>query len=359
MIAWTRLAYLPCAAIIAAASPALAQQSPAQQADALNERGKQLFAEKRFEEAYRVFRDAATLSPEGRFFFNMCYALNFLERYEDAIDACEQVEAASGVDAALREKTQRALVSLREKLAAQQAAAGEPGGPDPGAGDPEAGDPGAAGAGAQPPPGGPDPFLQGQAPPPADSYQWSVGAEIGVMAGLKSESATGDLPYEAAGVNVRLFASFILNEAQRFGLQGYLAFGSLAPSDENAADQPLILADVGGAAFVHRQLSGPVYATPLLGVHLAVQQPQELSQAFIGLGARAEVALSYVFGLDAEHALSVSPGFNLYLPSGGTIDGRRPRDYGFDRTRGALTVNVGYTYRFSTPFGATPLITLE
>ena len=374
MIAWTRLACaLPCAVFIAAASPALAQKTPAQEANDLNERGKQLFAEKRYEEAYNVFRDAATLSPEARFFFNMCYALNFLERYEDAISACEQVEAASGADAALREKTQRALVSLREKLAAQRAAAGDPGGGDPGGGDPGGGEPGGgepgggdpgggpggpAGGGA-PPAAGPDPFLQGEAAPPPGSYQWSVGAELGVLAGLQSENDLGDLPYAAAGVNLRLFANFILGEAQRFGVQGYLGFGSLAPSDETTEDQPLVLADVGGAAFMHFRLGGPIEITPLAGLHLAVQQPQELSQAFIGLGARAEVALAYVFGPQSEHALSVAPGLSLYFPSGGEIDGFQPEDYGFDKTRGAVTVNVGYSYRFSTPFGATPLITLE
>ena len=67
-------------ALLVAPSPALAQKSPKQQADDLNTQGKQYFAEKRYEEAYGVFRQAATLSPEARFFFNMCYALNFLER---------------------------------------------------------------------------------------------------------------------------------------------------------------------------------------------------------------------------------------------------------------------------------------
>src|SRR5678815_667147 len=93
---------LAAALVLATASPALAQQSPKQQADALNDQGKQFFAEKRYDDAYGKFREAATLSPEARFFFNMCYALNFLERYQDAIQACEQVPAADGADAGLK-----------------------------------------------------------------------------------------------------------------------------------------------------------------------------------------------------------------------------------------------------------------
>src|SRR6188508_902957 len=133
----TRLSFVLASlllSVVAAASPALAQKSPKQEADELNSQGKQYFAEKRYEEAYGMFRQAATLSPEARFFFNMCYALNFLERYQDAIQACEQVPAADGADPEIKEKTQRALASLREKQAAQQSAAGGGGAGDPNAG---------------------------------------------------------------------------------------------------------------------------------------------------------------------------------------------------------------------------------
>jgi tetratricopeptide (TPR) repeat protein len=354
------------ASLFLLASPALAQ-SPAQQADALNNQGKQFFAEKRYEEAYAKFKDAATLSPEGRFFFNMCYALNFLERYEDAIQACEQVEAAGG-DAELKEKTQRALASLREKQAAQQPAGGGQPDPDGGGGQP---DPNAGGgqpdpnAGGGEPAGGPDPFVQGQSSAPIDSYKWSVGAELGMLGNLgASEDPFGNELYGPSGVNLRLFANFIVNDAARLGLQGYLGVGSLPPSDDNLYDEALGMFDFGGALYLHRPLAGRIYWTPLAGVHLAVRQPQELSQGFIGLGARAEVAFSYVFGAGGEHAISLTPGLNIHFPSTGeqetdfgeTFDAE---EYGFDQTRALFALNVGYTYRFSTPFGSTPLITLE
>lgn len=372
------------AVLVASASPALAQKSPRQQADELNTQGKQYFAEKRYEDAYGMFRQAATLSPEARFFFNMCYALNFLERYQDAIQACEQVPAAEGADAALKEKTDRALASLREKLAAQQAASG---GPTDGGGGTTAVDPGAGGGtttgdggavtstgpatrpatggGGGAPAAGDDPFIATEAAP-IDSYQWSVGGDFGVLGNVNAgEDAFGNPLYAEGGFNLRLFANFIVHQGTRLGVQGYLGFGALPPSDDNFDDEALGMFDLGGALFTHRPLAGHLYWTPLVGLSLAVRQPQELSQGFISLGSRAEVGLSYVFGPGGEHAFSVTPGFNIYFPSSGeqehelTGEARDASYYGFDETRAVFALNVGYTYRFSTPFGSTPLITLE
>jgi hypothetical protein len=366
--------------MVATASPALAQPSPKQQADDLNNQGKQFFAEKRYEDAYAKFREAATLSPEARFFFNMCYALNFLERYQDAIQACEQVPAADGADASLKEKTDRALASLREKLAAQQPQGGGTG--SDGAGTPPT-DGGATGtpvtsgggatsgtppAGSAPPAGGggPDPFVATQSAGPVDSYKWSIGGELGVLGNLgAAKDEFGNDLYGPSGFNLRGYVNFIVSESARLGLQAYFDIGALPPSEDNFDDESLGLFDLGGAMFIHRPLAGHLYWTPLVGLSLAVRQPQELSQGFISLGSRAEVGFSYVFGPGGEHAFSVTPGFNIYFPSSGEQEtdlGGDPRPasyYGFDETRALFALNVGYTYRFSTPFGSTPLITLE
>ncbi len=367
---------LAAALCLAAASPALAQPSPKQQADELNNQGKQFFAEKRYDEAYGKFREAATLSPEARFFFNMCYALNFLERYQDAIQACEQVPAADGADASLKEKTDRALASLREKQAAQQQAQG--GGASEGGGTPVnsgGGTPVNSGGGATsgPPPaggaqpasgGGPDPFVS-QSAAPVDSYKWSIGGELGVLGNLgAAKDEFGNDLYGPSGFNLRGYVNFIVSESARLGLQAYFDIGALPPSDDNFDDESLGLFDLGGAIFLHRPLVGHLYWTPLVGLSLAVRQPQELSQGFISLGSRAEVGFSYVFGSGGEHAFSVTPGFDIYFPSSGEQetdfgDPRPASYYGFDETRSLFALNVGYTYRFSTPFGSTPLITLE
>ena len=373
---------LGCAALAVSAAPAGAQETPAQQADQLNEQGKQLFAQKNFEAAYGKFRQAATLSPEGRFFFNMCYTLNFLERYQDAIQACEQVEPA-GADADLIAKTKRALASLKEKLAAQQeAAGGSQGGGDQGTGGGDQGTGGGdqgtgggdqgtgggqgtggvgGGQGTQPPPG-PDPFVAGKAAP-IDSYKWSLGGEIGFLANgglghINDPAGNYDL-YNPGGLDVRLFANFIVNEARQIGIQGYIGVANLTPTTDNPEDQSFLLADVGGALFLERHLAGNIYWAPLAGLHLSVQQPQERSQGFIAVGARAELALSYVLGAHGEHAISVTPGLNVYFPAGGSVDGFTPADYGLDRTNATFSLGIGYSYRFSTPFGSTPLITLE
>lgn len=368
MSASTRLlAPAALAAALLSSAPAWAE-TPAQQAEKLNDEGKALFADKRYEDAHAKFREAATLSPEGRFYFNMCYALNFLERYDEAIQACEQVEAA-GADAALLDKTDKALASLSEKAAARAPARGvtasqttepgdDPAGPAPAAGD-------------RPPPGeppggplapGPDPFVTGQAAPPSGSYKWSVGGSIGglgnVNAGRAANEVGGSDVYAEGGGEVRFFANFVLSERTRIGLQAFLGFGAIGPVDNDVGDN-LVLGDIGGGLFVHLPVGEHLVVTPMVGPLLSIQQPQELSQGFFAGGARAEVALSYVFGRQAEHALSLIPALNLYGPASGEEDGLEPADFGLDKAHSTVGVAVAYAYRFSSPFGSVPLITLE
>lgn len=366
MSASTRLLAAALAAALLAPAPAAAE-TPAQQADKLNDEGKSLFAEKRYEDAHAKFREAATLSPEGRFYFNMCYALNFLERYDEAIQACEQVEAA-GADAALLEKTDKALASLRDKAAARAPARGvtasqttEPG-DDPAGPAPSAGDRVTPGEPPEPGVPGPDPFVTGQAAPPSGSYKWSVGGSIGglgnVNAGRAGNEVAGGDVYAENGGEVRFFANFILSERTRIGLQAFLGFGAIAPADSDLGDN-LVVGDIGGGLFIHLPVSEHLVVTPMVGPLLSIQQPQELSQGFFAGGARAEVALSYVFGRQGEHALSLIPALNLYGPASGEEDNLEPADFGLDQAHSTVGVALAYAYRFSSPFGSVPLITLE
>ena len=355
------------ASSLLAAAPAAAQ-APAAQADKLNDEGKRLFAAKDYEAAHAKFREARTLSPEGRFFFNECYALNFLERYEEAIEACEQVEAA-GADAALVQKTRKALASLREKASSARArpaaavgTADQPGEPRDQV--PPERDVRGPGGPPPPPPGGPDPFVSGQAPPPS-SYKWAVGGTFGVVGNLnvgREVDNTDGLDQEVygpGGADMRLFANFIVSEPARLGVQASLAFGAIAPGVDNRTDDNLVLADVGGALFLHLPLGRRVFITPLVGPQLSVQQPEQLSQGYIAFGARTELGLSFVFGRSSEHAISVTPALNVYFPATGEVEDLDPGEFGLDETRSTFGVAAGYTYRFSTPFGAVPLITLE
>ncbi|MBL4636436.1 MAG: hypothetical protein JKY56_21425 [Kofleriaceae bacterium] len=111
------LALAPVVAIASLSAPALAQAQNAE-AERLNTAGKEHFKERRYLDAYKNFKQATAVSPEGRFFFNLCFSLNYLERFQEAIEACEQVEP-NGADAKLRDKTNAVLKALRAQVPAQ------------------------------------------------------------------------------------------------------------------------------------------------------------------------------------------------------------------------------------------------
>jgi hypothetical protein len=366
MSAWLRPVTMAALAVALLAPAQAAAQSPAAQAERINDDGKKLFAAKNYEAAHAKFREAAALSPEGRFYFNMCYALNFLERYEEAIHACEQVEAA-GADPELTEKTRKALAALREKAASQRVTPAAATGTDPGEPEqPEGQDPGQRDPGGPPPPapGGADPFIMATAPPPPPgSYKWSIGGSLGGLANLnvgRRGDFEGQEIYGEGGADLRLFANILLSEAARFGVQGSLSFGAIAPVDRSGLDNNnLVLTDFGGALFFHLPLGSRLLLTPLAGPLVSVQQPEQVSQGFIALGARGELGLSLLFGQRLEHAFSITPAINVYFPASGDVDGEDPFVYGLDVTHSTFGIAFGYTYRFSTPFGAVPLITLE
>ena len=50
-------------------------------AEALNDDGKRLFKERRYLEAYKRFKQATALAPKGKYYFNLCFSLNYLERF--------------------------------------------------------------------------------------------------------------------------------------------------------------------------------------------------------------------------------------------------------------------------------------
>jgi hypothetical protein len=342
--------------------PANAQRG-ADRANALNDEGKALFAEKRYAEAHAKFNEAISLSPEGRFYFNACYTLNFLERYQEAIAACEAVEP-NGADAKLIDKANKALESLRQKAAAQ--GGGGPGGPptdpdqpgDPGPGAPPPGGPG------EPQPGGvggpaSDPFVATKGGNADDEFKWSLGGELGGLAN-GSIGKDGDVElFAASGVSVRLFANFLLSERARFGFQGYFGFAKLGPGTDNPNDDQLNVVDFGGALWKAFRLTQHLYVTPLAGVHISLKQLDNTSRGFLSLGGRLEGALTYVLGERSQHGIGAVVGLNAYGPASGEVDGIEASDLFFDKASAAVSVGVSYQFRFSTPFGSTPLITLE
>jgi hypothetical protein len=85
---------------------------------------------------------------------------------------------------------------------------------------------------------------------------------------------------------------------------------------------------------------------------------------YAALGGRLELGAQYAFGGRYEHVLGLMLGVNIYSPvfsgpedslSGGpTIEMA-----GLDKGGAAAYIGVGYTYRFNTPLGRSPFVTLE
>src|SRR5688572_9067782 len=98
-------------------TPVAAQNTPAEKADQINDEGKKLFAEEKYEPAAKKFEQAIVLSPQGRFYFNHCFTLYFLERYPEALAQCKAVESNSA-DAGLRDKTNKLIGEIEKRMPA-------------------------------------------------------------------------------------------------------------------------------------------------------------------------------------------------------------------------------------------------
>src|SRR5262245_38908358 len=105
MIPWTRLA-LGFGFVAAFATASIAQPTNAQRANALNDEGKKLMEQGNFPAASERFEQAATLSQEGRFHFNLCVSRYQEGKFGLALTACQAVEKA-GADQKLKDKTDK------------------------------------------------------------------------------------------------------------------------------------------------------------------------------------------------------------------------------------------------------------
>ena len=70
------IAALVCGVVAHTTQTAEAQSG---QAEVLNDEGKQLFVEKKYFEAYKKFKAATELDPKGKYYFNVCFSLNYLD----------------------------------------------------------------------------------------------------------------------------------------------------------------------------------------------------------------------------------------------------------------------------------------
>ncbi len=376
--------------VLALAVPTAAYaQSDTEKAATLNDEGKELWLKQNnLAAAVKKFQRATELDPKPSYFFNLCYGLHQLGRFREALTACKEVEANG--DAKLKKKAKIVIKDIDERLAnapppepdpgtgdpgtgdpgtgdpgtgdpgTGDPGTGDPGTGDPGTGDPGTGDPGTGDPGTGDPGSGTPPGDGNQAQPPGpiaglyqpaerpDDYKWSVGGSLGVVG-----SSIGGDSFGGGGVVAKLYANFLLLPNQRIGVQGYINWTQLGAADE--IDEPLSVTDVGVAAYKHIPVSR-FYVTPLVGIHGTAMLSNAFYDELPTFGVRAEAALSYLFGPDRHHVISVVPTFNFYAPVQGTDDGEL---YDLEQAGTTFAVTLSYTMRFTTSFGQRALFTLE
>jgi hypothetical protein len=125
IVALFLLASMPGLAVAdqAAPEPLREQEAPSQEpAEQENEAGKKRFNAYDYEGAARHFRRAFTLSPEARYAFNLCLALDATADYVQALSACQVVLDDENADAALKDKARQRIARIERAQAAQRGA---------------------------------------------------------------------------------------------------------------------------------------------------------------------------------------------------------------------------------------------
>ena len=365
--------------------PAVATaQSPAERAAKLNEQGKTLWQkENNLEGAAEKFRQATALSPEARYFFNLCYALHQLHKYREAMTECEKVGTAQGADDNLRKKAEVVIGDCNKQLAnAPDEGYPDNGNPDngnpdngnPDNGNPDNGNPDNGNPdNGNPDNGNPDPnnnngtvdpgsgpggqpiaglFQPAEIP---DDYKWAIGADLGFHAGNLGNSEL----YTGSGIRFKGYIDFMWLPHQRVGAQLYFGLAQVGAQDGVFEDDGLQIIDLGAALYKHVKRNR-FYFTPLVGAQIAGIQPINSfadNNTAAAVGLRAEAAISWLVGPNRRHVLSITPGLNMYFAAGG--DEVFVSDNGLDKTSASFSLTVGYALRFTTPFGQSSLITLE
>ena len=379
-----RLISLGSLGVLALAVSVARAETQAEIAARLNEEGKQLMYTDQPAEAAKKFQEAVARVPEAKYFVNLCTARLQEGKLDEALTACDAVELNNPTPDQ-KSKAAKLVEKINEEAKKQhlELHAGGGGGGDPG--------PARQGGGSAPPnPTGP---VDPSRPPPPPRYQPTVGRPLGqnlVMASTPDNKYTWTLGidlfggggrigqpdfYGSAVGGLRIKGDYLINPASRVGVQGYFQLTHLgAGSMDSAFVDTLDIFDVGVAGYKHLCLGGTprLCITPLVGVHLSLMSPAgEMdgtgSQVFnyAGVGARGEIALTYAFGRRFEHALSVMGGVNIYSPvlSGPSADDGSGsftiEEAGLDKGGAAGYLGLGYTYRFNTPLGSSPFVTLE
>lgn len=360
------------ATVVAALSltaPAFAQQ--ADLAAKLNDEGKELMFAGKFAEASAKFRDAVARVPEPKYFFNLCTSLFQEGKFDEAMTACNAIDK-NNPTADQKAKTEKLIGKIKDEAAAQKIELHQTGGggmPDPNSNPNNPNNP---------PPLTPNPaYTPAVGRPPTQSlvaagaaenkYTWTLGAELFAGGGRIGQ----DGYFGSAAGGFRIKGDYMLNPAARLGAQVYFGNTHFGQGDmDNATADTLDVFDLGVGAYKH--LCAPtsrLCITPLVGVHLALMSPADSTNGYgdqvfnyTSLGARGEIGLEYSLGSRMEHVLHVGVGANVYSavfsePAAG--EGESAQYWGLDKGGAAGYLSIGYTYRFNTPIGSSPFLTLE
>jgi len=376
----------------------VARAGQAEIAAQLNEDGKNLMFEKKFAEASAKFADAVARVPEAKYFFNLCMSRYQEGKFGEALTACNSVEK-NGADDALKGKATKLSDKIKEEAQKQGIALQPTGGGggetnvDPNAGggtttavaDPNAGG-GNTATVATPPPnttGAPpaQPVYAVGRPPeqglytsagPQHGYTWALGFDLFGGAGRVGQPDH----YGNAAFGFRFKTDIMVMPRPKIGIEGYVQVTQFSQSNMqvvngSAADE-LGIVDLGLAAYKHICPGrGRFCLTPLAGIQLALMSPasQNTSQysqvfSYAAAGARLEGTASIALGRHYEHVLSAQIGANLYTPvfASPSADSGLPASdpmIGLDQGGIAAYIGFGYTYRFNTPLGMMPFVTLE
>ena len=389
-----------CLAASALATTTAYAQSQAEIAEKLNSEGKTLLFSNKFAEASAKFRLAVARVPEPGYFINLCTSLYHEGKFGEALTACNAV-SNNNPSADQRGKADKLTVRIKKEAEAQGISAEALGGGqspgetgldcgatpnDPRCEQPAQPDvcktnPQDPSCGGESPDGTPPPqpqYAVGRPPSgtglfvsttPDNKYTWTLGVDLFGGGGAIGRSEF----YGSAATGLRLKGDYLLNPATRFGAQAYLQITHFGPGDmDTRAVDSLDIFDFGIAGYKHLcpRSAQRLCLTPLVGLQLAMMSPaDDMNSAgeqvfnYAALGGRLELGAHYAFGSRFEHVLGVMVGVNLYTKvfSGPDefSDSLSIAAAGLDQGGAAGYVGLGYTYRFRTPLGSAPFITLE
>ncbi|MBK9070485.1 MAG: hypothetical protein IPL79_05730 [Myxococcales bacterium] len=331
------------------ATHANAQPTAASSAEVLNEEGKQLLYDNKPSEAAAKFRLAIAISPEGRFYYNLCVAQFQEGKFGEAIASCDSV-APNGADAALNEKVAKFKTKISDEMARQgltptpvtPVAPADPTNPvnptypTPPTGSPVVGAP-------PPPPTAARPSL-------AKSYMWSLGGLVFVPVGTNVGMHDND--YDA-GVGLQINSDFTLHKPMGAGVQAFLSYISL-PSADSFTD-PMSIVELGVSGYKNF-CGGAICVTPRLGVLIADFDPgNAYNSLYIGetyqtWGVTAELAAGLAVGAKKDGLIYAQAAFRQF--AGSNAEGSDT--FGLDDNMTMSFFGIGYARRFAKAWNETP-----